>query len=147
MAIESLHLRLEVKYWIFGIDDSISEPINYERISMIKDCETRQDFDRLVRNSQEHPVFLLKHSTRCPISGAAWRAYQRFSETRPAAELWRVLVIENKQLSAQIAREVGIGHQSPQILLFHKGDVVWNDSHYSIKEDAMREALGEALAG
>lgn len=113
---------------------------------MIKDCESRQDFDQLVQNSQKHPVFLLKHSTRCPISGAAWRAYQRFAETYPDIDLWRVLVIENKQLSSQIALEADIRHQSPQILLFHEGNVVWNESHYSIKEDAMREALDEALA-
>ena len=95
---------------------------------------------------QELPVFLLKHSTRCPISGSAWRAYQRFAEEEPNAELWKVLVIENAQLSSEISRETGIRHQSPQILLFHKGDVVWNDSHYSIKEDGLRKALDDVPA-
>jgi bacillithiol system protein YtxJ len=112
---------------------------------MIRDCETRQDFEQLVQDSQEHPVFLLKHSTRCPISGSAWRAYQHFAEAWPDVELWRVLVIENRQLSLQIAREVDVRHQSPQALLLHKGRVAWNGSHYSITEDAMRKALDEAL--
>ena len=111
---------------------------------MIRDCETRQDFDQLVRNSQEHPVFLLKHSTRCPISGSAWRAYQHFAEAQPTVELWKVLVIENAQLSSEIARETGVRHQSPQALLFHKGEVIWKDSHYAIREDALRKALDEA---
>jgi bacillithiol system protein YtxJ len=114
---------------------------------MIRDCKTQQDLKQLVQDSQEHPVFLLKHSTRCPISSSAWRTYQRFAEARPDVALWRVLVVENKQLSSQIARETDVRHQSPQVLLFHKGKVNWNDSHYSITEDAMHKALDEALAG
>lgn len=113
---------------------------------MIKDCETRQDFDQLVQNSHERPVFLLKHSTRCPISGSAWRAYQQFARGEPSAELWKVLVIESAQLSKEIAGETGIRHQSPQILLFRNGDVVWNDSHYSIKEDVLSKALEDVRA-
>jgi bacillithiol system protein YtxJ len=110
---------------------------------VIKNCEARRDFDQLLQNSQELPVFLLKHSTRCPISGFAWRAYQRFAEEEPSAELWQVLVIENAELSSAISRETGIRHESPQVLLFHKGDVVWSDSYYSIKEDALRKALDD----
>ena len=113
---------------------------------MIAACKTRQDFDQLVQNSEERPVFLLKHSTRCPISGSAWRAFQQFDASQPKAELWKVLVIENAALSSEIAREVAVRHQSPQILLFHRGEVVWNDSHWSIKVDALRDALDRALA-
>ena len=113
---------------------------------MIADCETRQDFDQLLQDSEERPVFLLKHSTRCPISGSAWRAFQQFDASQPEADLWKVLVIENSALSSEIAREAGVRHQSPQILLFHRGEVVWNDSHWSIKVDALRNALDKALA-
>lgn len=113
---------------------------------MIANCETRQDFDQLVRDSEERPVFLLKHSTRCPISGSAWRAFQQFDAGQPKADLWKVLVIENAALSSEIAHKVGVRHQSPQVLLFHRGEVVWNDSHYSIKLDALRDALDRVLA-
>jgi bacillithiol system protein YtxJ len=113
---------------------------------MIATCETRQDFDRLVQNSEERPVFLLKHSTRCPISRSAWRAFQQFDASHPEAGLWKVLVIENAALSSEIAREVGVRHQSPQVLLFHRGEVVWNDSHWSIKLDALQDALDRTLA-
>ncbi len=113
---------------------------------MIRDCQTRQDFEQLVQDSHSQPVFLLKHSTRCPISASAWRAYQRFGETKPEVELWKVLVIEDAQLSSEIARGTGVRHQSPQALLFHRGEVVWHDSHWSIKEDALADALGGELS-
>jgi monothiol bacilliredoxin len=108
---------------------------------MIKDCRTQQDYDRLLQDSHEHAVFLLKHSTRCPISSAAWRAFQRFDEADPSAEMWKVLVVEDRALSSEIAHRAGIQHKSPQLLLFSKGKVVWNDSHWALTEEAMQNAL------
>ncbi|MFN2168747.1 MAG: monothiol bacilliredoxin BrxC family protein, partial [Anaerolineae bacterium] len=40
---------------------------------MIRDLEHEQDFERLIQQSYQAPAFLLKHSTRCPISRAALR--------------------------------------------------------------------------
>ena len=108
---------------------------------MIKDCRTQQNYDRLLQDSHEHVVFLLKHSTRCPVSSAAWRAFQRFDEADPGAALWKVLVIEDRALSSEIARQAGVQHKSPQLLLFSKGKVVWDDSHWSLTEEAMQNAL------
>jgi bacillithiol system protein YtxJ len=108
---------------------------------MIQDCRTRADFERIVRDSRERPVFLLKHSTRCPISRSALSAYQRFGDDKPDAGLWKVLVVEDALLSRQIARDTGVRHQSPQALLFHEGSVVWHDSHWAITEEALKAAL------
>lgn len=111
---------------------------------MVRDLEREEDFPLLVQRSYNTPVFLLKHSTRCPISRATWHEYQRFGEAQPSAELWRVLVIENSPLSAKVASATGISHQSPQILLFSGGQVVWHASHWSITEEAMADALNGA---
>jgi bacillithiol system protein YtxJ len=111
---------------------------------MVRDLEHERDFQLLAQRSHNTPVFLLKHSTRCPISGAAWREYERFGEAQPSAELWRVLVIENRALSARVASATGIRHQSPQVLLFSGGQVVWHASHWSITEEAMADALNGA---
>jgi bacillithiol system protein YtxJ len=108
---------------------------------MIRECQTQQDFEQLVRDSNQRPVFLLKHSTRCPISASAWRAYQHFDDTHPDAALWKVLVVENAPLSAEIARQAGVSHESPQILLFRRGQVVWHDSHWSITQKSIEDVL------
>ncbi len=113
---------------------------------MIRDLEREGDLEALVQRSHDTPVFVLKHSTRCPISAAAWREYQRFEDTHPRAELWRVLVIENKPLSAKVASDTGIVHQSPQVLLISDGQVAWHVSHWSITKEAMADALGEAAS-
>ena len=114
---------------------------------MIQDCQTADHLQQIISMSQQEPVFLLKHSTRCPISGAAWRSFQEYAGAYVDQQLWRVLVVEQRDTSSHIAREMGIAHQSPQILLFHRGEVVWHASHWSITEDAMAAALSQIAEG
>lgn len=112
---------------------------------MIKDLTARPDFDELLARSQSEPVFLLKHSTRCPISAAAWREYQRYASAHPDRELYRVLVIEERTLSGDIAQYTGVAHQSPQALLFSGGEVVWHASRWAITIDALDAAMAGML--
>lgn len=111
---------------------------------MIKDCRTWEDYLQLVEDSHEQPVLLFKHSTRCPVSATAWRNFQRLADGKPAAALWRVLVIENREMSSRIADHAGVRHQSPQALLFRGGRVVWHDSHWSITTEDLEDAVEQA---
>ena len=114
---------------------------------MIQDCQTKEHLQQIVQTSQQEPVFLLKHSTRCPISSAAWRSFQEYARAHAEQQLWKVLVIEHGDTSAHIARETGVTHQSPQILLFYRGQVVWHTSHWSITEEEMASALSQITEG
>ena len=107
---------------------------------MIKDCKTAQDWQQLLADSREKPVFLLKHSTRCGISASAYRKFEEYAQT-DAADFWKVLVVEDRPLAQQIARETGIQHQSPQAILFRQGKAVWDTSHWSITPQEMASAL------
>ncbi|NQX48766.1 bacillithiol system redox-active protein YtxJ [Paenibacillus tritici] len=83
---------------------------------------------------------LFKHSTTCPISAKAneeFRAYTQNSDT-PAAI---VHVIEDRLVSNQIAEELGIKHESPQIFLLEDSEVRWNTSHWKITQNAIKEAV------
>ena len=111
---------------------------------MIMELETRGDYDDLLVRSHSAPVLLLKHSTRCPISSAAWRAYQNYAAAHPGSDLYRVLVVEQRALSNEIARQTGVMHQSPQAMRFEAGEVTWHTSHYSITTDALEAAMVEA---
>jgi bacillithiol system protein YtxJ len=113
---------------------------------MIGDLDASKDYDALLKRSHTVPVFLLKHSTRCPISSAAWRAYQMYAAAHPDLDCYRVLVVERRDLSREIARETGVSHQSPQVMLFKAGEVTWHASHYSITVDALEGAMTEATA-
>jgi len=108
---------------------------------MILPCQSEEDFQRLLADSYSGPVFLLKHSTRCPISAAAQAQFQRFAEDHPTVACWQVLVIEQRALSNLIAAETGITHQSPQVLRFSAGKPVWHAAHNSISAAALAKAL------
>jgi bacillithiol system protein YtxJ len=102
---------------------------------MIKDCNSDEDFRQLLEASGERPVFLFKHSTTCPFSRGMFRQFTEFSEQEPGPEYWRVLVRENKELAQEIARQSGISHESPQVILFRDGKAVWKASSRGINPD------------
>ena len=51
------------------------------------------------------------------------------------------MIQEARALSDLVARETGIRHESPQVILFRKGEAVWNTSHHGITAESLREAL------
>ena len=109
---------------------------------MIRSCDTDEAFRTVLADSARGPVFLMKHSTRCSISARAHVEFERFArEIDDKAACWQVLVIEARPLSQAIATETGVTHQSPQVMLFIDGKVVWNTSHMNITRDALERAL------
>ncbi len=113
---------------------------------MISECTKTKDFERLVNDSHQQPIFLFKHSTSCPISASRWQLFQSFAEEETRASFHRVLVIQDRPVARHIARETGIRHQSPQAILFYQGKPTWDASHYSITRESMTEALERALS-
>jgi bacillithiol system protein YtxJ len=53
-------------------------------------------------------------------------------------------VIGNKERSIEIAEQLGIEHESPQLIITDDNNkVVWDGSHRQITEEAVRDALRE----
>jgi len=75
---------------------------------------------------------LFKHSTRCPISAAAFEEYQRWSAAHPEAATGWIDVIEERALAGAVAERTGIRHESPQAILLARGQPRWNGSHGAI---------------
>jgi len=105
---------------------------------MIKEFRSLEDIPEMLAESHQQPVFLLKHSTACPASADAWRAFQSFAKEETQAAFWKVLVRENRDISLKIAEKTGVKHESPQVILIRDGKAVWNISH--------RDITGQALA-
>lgn len=107
---------------------------------MLTPIQDENEFRQVLQESAERPVFVFKHSTRCPISAAAREQFERFTEAMPEVACRLVLVVEQRPLSLEIAHETGVTHASPQALLLVQGKVVWHASHYQITAHALREA-------
>ena len=87
--------------------------------------------------------FIFKHSTRCPISAEADRAFAEFLRREPEAPVHRVLVIESRPASTAISTNLGIPHESPQAILLRDGVPVWSASHWDITAGALLTAWSE----
>ena len=117
-------------------------------MSSVVTIKTQTDLLQLIQLSQEKPVFLFKHSTRCPISARAVREYQSFAKDLDSASPLTcalIRVVEERKLSEQVTRQLGVEHESPQLLLISGGKVIWHDSHWSLTKDKM-QAVTNGLA-
>ncbi len=91
-------------------------------------------------------ALVFKHSTRCPVSTAAWREVVRFREQHPEAPVYVLHVVEQRALSNALAARTGIRHESPQAILLADGAVTWSGSHEAITVEALEERLPAAVA-
>jgi len=107
----------------------------------LEHCATKEDYRELLRSSGQSPVFLLKHSITCGISAMAREDFQGFDEEAGGCECWELTVQSSRDLSNLVARETGIRHESPQVILFRDGTPVWHASHGQIRLENLREAL------
>ena len=99
----------------------------------------KSSFEDIAVRSKEQPVVIFKHSLTCPISAAAYDQMEEF-----AGEVTLVEVQRARELSLEIENRLGIAHESPQVIVLHNGQVVWNASHFSITVDAVNKAVSEA---
>jgi len=91
-------------------------------------------------------VVIFKLSPICPISLAAEREldawYEGISEEANVIGA-KIDVIASRPLSQHIAQELGVEHQSPQVIwITPQGKVQWHTSHRSITIDNLRSAIG-----
>jgi bacillithiol system protein YtxJ len=100
--------------------------------------------DECLSASANGPVFIFKHSTSCPISGAAQDRLDALLDAREALPpFYRVKVIEDRPVSNAIAERLDVTHKSPQLILVRDGQAVWTTSHHNIQADTIDEALRE----
>lgn len=95
----------------------------------------------LLEENQRKTLFIFKHSTRCPVSAMAFAEFERFSGKQQEVICAFVKVIEHRDVSDLIAELTGVLHQSPQVFLFDKGELLWNASHSDIREESMAAHL------
>ncbi|MHC0037335.1 bacillithiol system redox-active protein YtxJ [Pseudoneobacillus sp. C159] len=93
--------------------------------------------------NQGGAVFVLKHSTTCPISQAAFGEYEKFSNENAEIKCYYLTVQDARLLSNYIAETYQIQHESPQVFLFKNGEVKWNVSHWKITNSTLTTILKE----
>ena len=102
--------------------------------------------DEIDRISQESPVVIFKHSTRCSVSATVWDRMNRSAapEAGPAATWFYLDLIAHRDVSNAIAQRYDVQHESPQLLVIRNGKTAWHESHFGITRQAVEQAVAAA---
>lgn len=82
-------------------------------------------------------AIIYKHSPRCPTSAMAMRQVRDFMAKNPDIPVYVVDVIRDRALSRQLANDLGVQHQSPQVVVLQKGTLQAHGSHHEISSDRL----------
>lgn len=90
--------------------------------------------DVVIKESEDTPVVIFKHSTSCSISAMALNRLERsWNESEMEnVKVYYLDLIAYRDISQAVADKFGVTHQSPQVLLIKNGECVYDDSHMGI---------------
>lgn len=106
---------------------------------------SESDWSDALSQSAEGPVLLFKYSAACPISGKADRQMRQLAEDEDLP-VYRLVVQDSRNVSDTIAESLDVQHETPQVILLHEEEVVFEASHFDVTPEAVREALGHVPA-
>lgn len=107
-----------------------------------KHLNSTADLKQAIELSNEQPVALFKHSTRCSVSMMAKRGLEQFWDLPIVA--YHLDLIAHRDISNQIANTFGVKHESPQIIVIRNGKPIYHASHGKIDVDDLRPFVEQA---
>lgn len=93
-------------------------------------------------HSHQKKVVVFKHSTRCSISSMALARLERQKEWGDA-DFFLLDLIQHRTISNALAEQYQVHHESPQVLLIHHGECVYDESHNGITAEELNEQLAQ----
>jgi bacillithiol system protein YtxJ len=93
-------------------------------------CKEEQWPD-LVKSSFDRPVYVFKHSERCGISDMVRRRFE--NQMSKLGETYYCLQVQScRSLSKKLELDLGIRHESPQLIILKDGKVAAHASHFAL---------------
>ncbi|MDD3721524.1 MAG: bacillithiol system redox-active protein YtxJ [Lutibacter sp.] len=102
----------------------------------------KAQLEEIIKISIVKPVLIFKHSTRCGTSRMALKNFESdYDIPENEIVMYFLDLLEYRTLSNDISEKFKVAHQSPQVLVIKNGEVIYNDSHYSITVKAIKEVV------
>lgn len=96
----------------------------------------------IIEASKDRPQLIYKHSHRCSVCFVSKGNLEGASEDiLEQADMHFINVVNSREASNHIASELGVRHESPQVILLDDGEVIWHASHGGIKGEAVLDKL------
>lgn len=108
----------------------------------VQELTTKESLEATLERSEQGPIAIFKHSTRCPISAGAYQQVARYLEETGDTHMpfYLIKVVEARDVSNAAAEQLGVQHQSPQLILVNCKRAYYTTSHGGITTAAIREA-------
>ncbi|MFV8379658.1 bacillithiol system redox-active protein YtxJ [Flavobacterium sp. LB3R33] len=95
----------------------------------------------IIEISNEKPVAIFKHSTRCSVSRMALKQFENEFNSSDKVTPYFLDLIAHRDISNEIASRFGVTHQSPQLILIKEGKAVYNVSHSDIDAEELAKKV------
>lgn len=128
---------MSIFYSIFGEPKPNSNSSNITWTPM----EHLGQIEEIIALSEQMPVIIFKHSTRCSISRMALKNFENEYDLGESVVAYFLDLISFREVSNEIASRFNVVHQSPQLLLIVGGKSVYDVSHSSIDAQELRSKL------
>jgi bacillithiol system protein YtxJ len=93
--------------------------------------------NEIIAISNEKPVAIFKHSTRCSVSRMALKQFENEFNSSDKVTPYFLDLIAHRDISNEIANRFGVTHQSPQLILIKEGKAIYNVSHSDIDAEEL----------
>lgn len=99
--------------------------------------------EEIKKISEQQPILIFKHSTRCSISATVLSRLERTwkEEEMAALKPYFLDLLNYRSVSNAVAEFFNVQHQSPQVLLIYKGVCVYDSSHMDISYPGLKAQL------
>ena len=112
-------------------NDSNQNKINWNELTDLG------QLNEIISASNEKPVAIFKHSTRCSVSRMALKQFENEFNSSDKVTPYFLDLIAHRDISNEIATRFGVYHQSPQLILIKEGKAVYNVSHSDIDAEEL----------
>ena len=123
---------------LFGADDDTNTANTNIRWILLTNL---MQLEEIVTNSEEKPIVLFKHSTRCSVSRMVLKQFEKEFDFKEKTDTYFLDLLSHRAISDAITERFEIRHESPQLLLVKNGKVVYNVSHSAISADDLRDQV------
>ncbi|MBG6188843.1 bacillithiol system redox-active protein YtxJ [Flavobacterium sp. CAN_S2] len=111
--------------------DSNENKINWNELTDLG------QLNEIIAVSNEKPVAIFKHSTRCSVSRMALKQFENEFNSSDKVTPYFLDLIAHRDISNEIANRFGVTHQSPQLILIKEGKAIYSVSHSDIDAEEL----------
>lgn len=102
------------------------------------------ELDQVLADTARRPLLLFKHSLTCGTSAEALDELRSHMDASGHDVHYAMVTVQrHRDVSQEVARRLGIRHETPQALLVRHGRVVWSASHFRLTAASVDRAIAE----